>query len=91
MSEDALSPGIAAIVQRLPHRASLILRLAAEDEGFCELAYGLSLARATLAEFEARPDAAQRIEVADYRELIDELEAEVTASIAAFASRGPKR
>jgi hypothetical protein len=91
MSENVPSPEISAIVQRFPHRADIILRLAAEDEGFCELAHGLSLARATLAEFEARPDAAQRIEVADYRALVNELEAEVTTSIATFASRDATR
>jgi hypothetical protein len=91
MSENAPLPEIAAIVQRFPHRADIILRLAAEDEGFCELAHGLSLARETLAEFETRPDAAQRIEVADYRTLVLELEAEVTALIAAFASREAAR
>jgi hypothetical protein len=81
MTDDALPPEITAIVQRFPHRVSLVLKLAAEDEAFCELAHGLSLARATLAKFEARPDAAQRMEVDDYRALVDELEAEITISM----------
>ena len=48
-------------------------------------AWGTALALAALAAFEARPDSGSRPEVAEYRQLIRDLESELAAMIAAAA------
>ena len=69
--------GIAEVAIRFPAKAARLSGLAVRDPGFRELCEEYGLARASLARFEAMPDAAERPEVPDYRMVIAELEAEI--------------
>ncbi|HMQ91529.1 hypothetical protein [Amaricoccus sp.] len=62
---------------RFPAAAAALLRLAGKDPRFREICEEYGLAQQSLARFEARPDAAQRPEIGDYRVLIAEIEDEI--------------
>lgn len=74
---DSAKAAIAQIAARFPEDASRFPDLAVADPDFRELCEEYGLARASLAVFEARPDAADRPEVPDYRAVIAELESEI--------------
>jgi hypothetical protein len=79
----AAHAGLAQVVERFPKSAALLRRLALRDQTFRGLCEDYALARASLAGFEARPDAAERPEIADYRTIIAELEGEIARFVAA--------
>jgi hypothetical protein len=69
--------GLSLAVARFPGEAATLCRLALAQRGFRELCEEYALARESLARFEARADAAERSEVAEYRTVIAELEREI--------------
>lgn len=73
--------GFTQVLLRFPGRESLLRREALRDRYLRSMCDELALALASLAAFEARPDAADRPETLEYRGLIRELEAEVTARL----------
>lgn len=74
---DAAEAGLARAVERFPEAAAKLRRLARSDGAFREICEEYALAQESLARFEARPDAADRPEVSDYRTVIAELEGEI--------------
>jgi hypothetical protein len=74
---DIARTGLAQAVARFPAAASTLLRLALLEPAFREICEEYALARASLARFEARPDASERPEVGDFRSVIAELEGEI--------------
>lgn len=79
---------IAQVAERFPTMAPTLRRLALRDPAFRSLCEDYALARASLAAFEARPDADVRPEIADYRSVIDELDAEIARFLADAATLG---
>jgi hypothetical protein len=69
--------GLSLAVARFPAEAARLRRLALAQREFRELCEEYALARESLARFEARPDAAERSEVGEYRTVIAELEREI--------------
>jgi len=69
--------GLARAIARFPESAATLRRLALTDPGFLEICEEYGLARESLSGFEARPDAAERPEIGDYRAVIAELESEI--------------
>jgi hypothetical protein len=65
------------VIDRFPGKGSLIRRLALKDDVFRTICEEYSLARASLSWFEARPDASERPEIADYKSVIAGLEEEI--------------
>jgi hypothetical protein len=74
--------GFRRLLARFPGREDAIRRAALGDRTFRELCDDLLLAITALERFERRPDAAQRIEIPEYRRIIAELEAELTDYLA---------
>ena len=74
---DMARTGLAQAVARFPEAAAALRGLALVDPAFREICEEYALARASLAGFEARLDAAERPEVGDYRTVIAELEGEI--------------
>lgn len=74
---DVAEAGLARAVERFPEAAGALRRLARSDPDFREICEEYALAQESLARFEARPDAAERPEVGDYRTVIAELEGEI--------------
>ena len=74
--------GFNRLLARFPGREDAIRHAALRDRTFRELCDDLLLAMAALERFEHRPDAAQRIEIPEYRGLIAELEAELADYLA---------
>jgi len=74
---DIAEAGLARAVERFPEAAATLQRLALADPEFRELCEEYALAQQSLAGFEARPDAAERPEISDYRTVIAELEGEI--------------
>ncbi|HRO12228.1 hypothetical protein [Amaricoccus sp.] len=74
---DVAEAGLAQAVERFPEAAATLHRLARSDADFREICEEYALAQESLARFEARPDAAERPEVDDYRTVIAELEGEI--------------
>jgi hypothetical protein len=70
--------GLALVLQRFQPQATVVRRLALRDPEFRGLCEDYALARASLAGFEARRDASERPEIAEYRTVIAELEAEIS-------------
>ncbi|HMQ92775.1 MAG TPA: hypothetical protein PKA33_12085 [Amaricoccus sp.] len=68
---------LAQALERFPEAAATLRRLAGSNPDFCEICEEYALARQSLAVFEARPDAAERPEIGDYRTVIAELEGEI--------------
>ena len=64
---DIAQTGLAQAAARFPEAAARLRRLALADPGFRELCEEYGLARESLARFEARPDAAERPEISEYR------------------------
>lgn len=73
------------VLERFPEDTLRIRRLFLADATFRSVCEDYGLARDSLARFESFPDAAQRPEVDDYRTVIAELEAEITALLRASA------
>lgn len=65
------------VIERFPEMASTARALYLRDERFRSICDDLSLAFASLQAFEQRPDANARPEIADYRQVLEELEAEL--------------
>ena len=74
---DITQMGLARAVARFPEAATALRRLALTDPAFREICEEYALAQQSLAGFEARLDAAERPEIADYRTVIVELENEI--------------
>jgi hypothetical protein len=74
---DAEIAGLARAVARFPEAAAALRRLALTDPEFREICEEYALAEQSLAAFEARPDAAERPEIGEYRTVIAELENEI--------------
>ena len=74
---DITQMGLARAVARFPEAATMLRRLALTDPAFREICEEYALAERSLAGFEARPDAAERPEIDDYRTVIAELENEI--------------
>ena len=74
---DFAKTGLAQAVARFPEAAAVLRGLALTDPGFREIREEYALAQQSLAGFEARLDAAERPEIADYRTVIVELENEI--------------
>ena len=74
---DMARTGLAQAVARFPQAAARLRGMALVDPAFREVCEEYALARASLAGFEARLDAAERPEVGDYRTVIAELEGEI--------------
>ena len=74
---DNAEAGLAWAVERFPDAATTLRRLARSDPDFREICEEYALAQQSLAAFEARPDAAERPEIGDYRTVIAELEGEI--------------
>ena len=68
---------LAQVLGRFPQAAPLIRRLALADQSFRSLCEDYTLARDTLARFQAMPDAQQRPEIAEYLPVIAEIESEI--------------
>ena len=79
MTDTHVEPtGVTRAVARFPEAAARLRRLAMADADFRELCEEYGLAQQSLAGYEARPDAAERTEIAEYRILIAELEDEIS-------------
>jgi hypothetical protein len=74
---DIARTGLARAVAQFPEAAAALRELAQTDEEFREICEEYALAQESLARFEARPDAAERSEIGDYRTVIAELENEI--------------
>lgn len=77
----AAPTGLAQAIGRFPERARQLRQLAQRDEGFRGLCEDYALARASLARFEALPNSVERPEIADYRQVIAELEREIETAL----------
>ncbi len=75
-------------IARFPDQTAHLRRLAIRDQSFRSLCEDYALAKASLAGFEARSDAAERPEIADYRVVIGELESEIARFLAAGDTEG---
>lgn len=69
--------GLDRVLARFPEAAASLRRLALSDPEFREICEEYALAQRSLANFQARPDAAERPEVGDYQSVIAELEIEI--------------
>ena len=74
---DIAQNGLAQAVARFPEGAARLRRLALAAPGFRDLCEEYGLAKESLSRFGARPDAAERPEVTEYRSVIAELECEI--------------
>jgi hypothetical protein len=74
---DIARTGLAQAVARFPDAADRLRGMALADPAFREVCEEYALAQESLARFEARPDAAERPEVGDFRSVIAELEGEI--------------
>ena len=79
----AAQAGLAQAIARFPAAALTLRRLALTHPDFLEICEEYGLAQESLTGFEARPDAAERPEIGDYRRVIAELEAEIGQLLAA--------
>jgi hypothetical protein len=87
MDADATRGWLREAIERFPDKAPALRRLALRDQTFRSLCEDYGLAHASLAGFQARTDAADRPEIADYRALIAELETEIERSLRGDAGR----
>ncbi|MCA1300560.1 hypothetical protein [Stappia indica] len=71
------------VVARFPKQASIVRRLYLSDEHFRAVCEDYLLCINSLTKFEARPDANSRPEVAEYRQLRQELELEMATYVKA--------
>ena len=74
---DIARTGLDQAVARFPEAAAALRGLALTDPVFREVCEEYALAQQSLARFEARPDAAERPEIGDFRTVIAELESEI--------------
>lgn len=84
---DIAATGLAEAVARFPDAAAALQRLALTDPEFREICEEYALARKSLAGFEARPDAAERPEIGEYRTVIVEIESEIDRRLREAKSR----
>jgi hypothetical protein len=80
--------GVARAVARFPEAAATVRRLALNDPAFRDICEEYALAQQSLAGFEARPDAAERPEIGEYRTVISELEGEIDRRLKAVEREG---
>lgn len=85
---DIAQTGLARAVARFPEGAATLHRLSLTDAEFREICEEYALAQQSLARFEARPDAAERPEIGDYRILIAELEIEIQRMLKEAVPKG---
>jgi hypothetical protein len=78
---------IQRLVARFPDHAANIRHAALGDDTFRDMCDDLAIALETLSRFEARSDAEACPEISEYKILILELEAEITAHLAKYGSR----
>jgi hypothetical protein len=74
---DIARTGLDQAVARFPDAAPRLHGMALTDPAFRDICEEYALARESLARFEARPDAAERPEISDFRTVIAELEGEI--------------
>ncbi|MFG1245169.1 hypothetical protein [Xanthobacter flavus] len=74
---DIAKAGLVRIAAHFPGSECALHELACSDPAFLDLCVEYQLALSSLAGFTARPDAAARPEVAEYRSIIAELETEI--------------
>ena len=79
-----MSDEIEALARRFPQHASKIRRLHARDPDFRSICDDYGLAQRALKHWEAVGQAAPPGRVEEYREIVQELEAEVLAILQAF-------
>lgn len=87
---DIAKTGLARAVARFPEAADTLRGMALTDPEFREICEEYALALQSLASFEARPDAAERPEVGDYRRVIAELEAEIDRILKEAGGAAPR-
>lgn len=75
--EEPARLNLTVIIERFPGNGALIRRLALKDEVFRAICEEYALACGSLSWFEARPDASERPEIADYKSVIAGLEDEI--------------
>lgn len=80
--------GLARAVARFPEAEARLRSLALTDPEFREICEEYALAQQSLARFEARPDAAERPEIGDYRTVIVEIEVEIVRFLKGAAPKG---
>ena len=85
---DIAKTGLDRAVARFPDAATMLRRLALSDPQFRDICEEYALANQSLATFEARPDAAERPEIGDYRTVIAQLETEIHRLLREAAKRG---
>lgn len=78
---------IQRLVTRFPEYATEIRRAALGDHTFRDMCDDLAIALETLSRFEVHSDADTRPEIPEYKVLISELEAEITAHLATLVDR----
>lgn len=76
-NSESVQAGLARAAVRFPEAASSLRSLARTDPEFCELCVDYALAQDSLAWFVARPDAAERFEIGEFKTVIAELECEI--------------
>jgi hypothetical protein len=87
MNKDSVrSRLLGPVLDRFPEYRKTVLNLALSNQTFRSLCEELALARESLAQFEARPDADLRPEIPEYRTIIREIEDEIEAHLASRAS-----
>jgi hypothetical protein len=72
---------LAQLLERFPSEAALVTRLLAEDDGFRTVCEDFVLARRTLEQLEAFQREVQRTKVAEYRQLVADLEREISQAL----------
>jgi hypothetical protein len=87
MEADAAHGWFAQVNERFPGQAVLLRQLALSDRAFRSLCEDYALARASLTSFQARADARERPEIADYRTVIAELEGEIARALTVAGRR----
>lgn len=73
----------ARVLERFPRKAAIVRQLLLSSPEFQSICEDYVAALDTLAHFRARPDAGERPEVAEFEELISELEVELAQVIEA--------
>lgn len=88
---DITKAGFARIATHLPGFKSALHELAGSDPLFMDLCEEYQLALSSLDAFTARPDAAERPEISEYRSLIIELETEIGNRLRQLTKRRVER
>jgi len=85
---DIARTGLDQAVARFTDAAATLRGVARADPAFRDICEEYALARESLARFEARPDAAERPEIEDFRTVIADLEGEMDRMLKEARPRG---